>query len=108
MAKTEWLAFWAKVGPAVLEFGQALYRHFDGDPAAAIQHVKRISTDFPKFEAARDEAQQGFAELKRAEEPTYVGDGGEMAILERAPEPMPEPAEPDNEYVDPADHAPPR
>jgi hypothetical protein len=91
----EWLEFWSKVGPAVLEFGQALFRHFDGDPRAAIAHVKRISTDFPKFEAARDEAEQGFAQLKRDQEPTPES-------VQGAAEPEPD----DNEYVDPADHAP--
>lgn len=96
---TDWLSFWAKVGPAVLDFGQALYRHYDGDPGAAIAHVKRISTDFPKFEAARDEAEQGFAKLKRDQEPTPES-------VQQQPEA--DAPDDDNEYVDPADHAPPR
>ncbi len=90
-SRLEWLEFWGKLGPAILEFGQALYRQSDGDPERATEHLKRITTDMPKFQAARDETERGFAELK-----------AEAAAQE--PEAAPE-GEPDNEYVDPADHA---
>lgn len=104
-AKTiAWLEFWAEIGPAILDFGKALYRQTNGDPDGARATIARLQTDLPKFTAARDETQQGFAKLKddiAQAEAEQAAERTEQPPDEQAPEP-----EPDNEYVDPESHAP--
>lgn len=86
-----WLEFWGKIAPAAMELGQDLYRRHRGDVQAATRDLKRITADFPKFEAARDETQQGFAELKeQAAEGEQLEAGKDRDV------------KPDNEIVDDA------
>lgn len=83
MSKVEnWLEFWGKITPAMLELGQAIFRRTGGDVPKALGEIRRIQDHWGK-DYAEAEAQID-AELDQ------IAQAGSAEGQPRDPEPAPE------------------